>query len=51
MGGPRHVAMQKKNGVKVHRSVQIRKEAQGILGVKGKYLQKVEFRVEPTWVD
>ena len=53
MGGPRYIAMQKKSGIKVHRSVKIRMEAQGIVGVKEKkkYLPKVEFRVEPTWVD
>ena len=50
-GHPRHAAMQKKSGIKVHRSVKIRMEAQGIVGVKEKYLPKVEFRVEPTWVD
>ena len=51
MGGPRYIAMQKKSGIKVHRSVKIRMEAQGIVGVKEKYLPEVEFRVEPTWVD
>jgi hypothetical protein len=52
-GGPRHVAMQTKNGIKVHRSVKIRMEAQGIDGVKEKekYKPKVNFKVEPTWVD
>jgi len=51
MGRPRHVAMQKKSGIKIHRSVKIRMEAQGIVGQKGKYSPKVELRVQPTWVD
>lgn len=53
MGGFRHAAMQRKNGIKVHRSVKIRMEAQGVPGlkVKEKYKPGVEFRVEPTWVD
>ena len=51
MGRPRYVAMQRKNGIKIHRSVKIRMEAQGIVGVKEKYSPKVELRVQPTWVD
>ena len=53
MGRPRHVAMQMRSGIKVHRSVKIRMEAQGIVGIKEneKYSPKVEFRVEPTWID
>jgi len=50
-GRPRYVAKQKQNGIKVHRSVQIRMNAEGIDGVKGKYLHRVNFKVEPTWVD
>jgi len=50
-GRARHVAMQRKKGIKVHRTVQIREKAEGIKGVKGKYAPEVEFRVEPTYVD
>jgi hypothetical protein len=50
-GRARHVAMQRKNGIKVHRTVQIREKAEGIKGVKGNYVPEVEFRVEPTYVD
>ena len=51
MGRGRHAAMQRKNGIKIHRSVKIRMEADGIAGVKGKYKPLVELRVDPTWVD
>ena len=51
MGRPRYVALQKKNGIKIHRSVKIRMEAEGIVGVKEKYLPRVNIKVEPTWVD
>jgi hypothetical protein len=51
MGRPRHVAMQTRNGVKLHRSVKIRMQAQGIVGVKGNYSPLVNLKVEPTWVD
>jgi hypothetical protein len=53
MGGARHVAMQRKNGIKIHRTVKIRMEAQGIPGMKEKerYEPRVDRRVEPTWVD
>jgi len=52
-GRPRHVAMQKKSGIKLHRSVKIRMEAQGLSGLKKdeKYKPMVELRVKPTWVD
>lgn len=52
-GRARYVAMQKKNGVKVHRTVEIRKKAQGIKGVEGQYVPEVKFKpgVEPTLVD
>lgn len=51
MGRPRRVEMQKKNRIKIHRSVMVRMEAQGIGGVKGKYSPRVKFRDEPIWVD
>ena len=53
MGRPRHVAMQKKSGIKIHRSVKLRMEALGLDGMKEgeKYSPKVEIRVTPTWVD
>jgi len=51
VGRGRHIPLQRKNGVKVHRSVKIRMEAEGVPGVKGKYVPKAEFRVEPTWID
>ncbi|KAH7926861.1 hypothetical protein BV22DRAFT_1008135 [Leucogyrophana mollusca] len=49
MGSGRHVPRQKKQGVKVHRSVRIRMEAEGLDG--GKYWPKAKLRVEPQWVD
>ncbi|KAJ8584078.1 hypothetical protein M405DRAFT_798490 [Rhizopogon salebrosus TDB-379] len=49
MGGGRHVPRQHKVGVKVHRSVKIRMEADGLEG--GKYWPKAKLRVEPQWVD
>ncbi|KAH7911623.1 hypothetical protein BJ138DRAFT_1006185 [Hygrophoropsis aurantiaca] len=48
MGSGRHVRRQKKDGVKIHRSVKIRMEADGLLG--GKYWPKAKLKVEPKWV-
>ncbi|KAH7926859.1 hypothetical protein BV22DRAFT_1086180 [Leucogyrophana mollusca] len=49
MGSGRRVPRQKKKGVKVHRSVKIRMEAEGLEG--GKYWPKAKLKVEPEWVD
>lgn len=49
MGQGRHIARQQKEGVKFHRSVKIRMEADGLAG--GKYWPKAKLRVEPKWVD
>jgi hypothetical protein len=49
MGEGRHVPRQRKVGVKVHRSVKIRMEADGLEG--GKYWPKAKLKVEPEWVD
>jgi len=35
--------------VKIHRTVKIRMEANGLPG--GKYKPKAKFKVEPVWVD
>ncbi|KAG2141098.1 hypothetical protein DEU56DRAFT_900780 [Suillus clintonianus] len=48
MGHGRHVQLQHK-GVKVHRSVKIRMEADNLEG--GKYWPKAKLKVEPEWVD
>jgi uncharacterized protein (DUF2235 family) len=50
-GRGRHIPLQRKNGVKVHRSVKIRMEAEGLPGVKGKYTPKTKLKVEPKWID
>ena len=52
-GNPRHAALQLKKGIKIHRSVKIRMEAEGIPGMKPnkKYEPRVVFKVDPTWVD
>lgn len=42
---------QKKNGVKVHRSVKMRMEAEYEDSPGVKYTPKARFKVEPTWVD
>ncbi|KIJ66604.1 hypothetical protein HYDPIDRAFT_86193 [Hydnomerulius pinastri MD-312] len=49
MGEGRHMPRQRQVGVKVHRSVKIRMEADG-LG-QGKYWPKAKLKVEPEWVD
>ncbi|ESK92292.1 hypothetical protein Moror_4690 [Moniliophthora roreri MCA 2997] len=47
---PRFIPKQKKNGVKVHRSVKTRMEASHE-GDGKKYLPRAYFSIEPTWVD
>ncbi|KAG2116365.1 hypothetical protein BD769DRAFT_1486352 [Suillus cothurnatus] len=49
MGHGRHVPRQHLDGVKVHRSVKIRMEADNLKG--GKYWPKAKLKVEPKWVD
>ncbi|KAG2037507.1 hypothetical protein BDR03DRAFT_956764 [Suillus americanus] len=49
MGHGRHVQRQHQDGVKVHRSVKIRMEADHLKG--GKYSPKAKLKVEPKWVD
>ncbi|KAH6909130.1 hypothetical protein BKA70DRAFT_226359 [Coprinopsis sp. MPI-PUGE-AT-0042] len=52
---PRFIPKQAKNGVKVHRSVKLRMEAEyeeEKLRAKGtKYVPRAKLRVEPTWID
>ncbi|KAH8119720.1 hypothetical protein DFH11DRAFT_1500290 [Phellopilus nigrolimitatus] len=49
-GRARVVTQQRKNGIKVHRSVKMRMEAEAhVLGKK--YQPRVKFHCEPTWVD
>lgn len=49
MGSGRHVQRQLITGVKVHRSVKIRMEADNLKD--GKYWPKAKLKVEPEWVD
>ncbi|KIK36776.1 hypothetical protein CY34DRAFT_26234 [Suillus luteus UH-Slu-Lm8-n1] len=49
MGRGRHIQRQIKDGVKLHRSVKIRMEAENLKG--GKYWPKAKLKVEPKWVD
>ncbi|EGN93859.1 hypothetical protein SERLA73DRAFT_188970 [Serpula lacrymans var. lacrymans S7.3] len=49
MGAGRHIPRQKKDGVKFHRTVKIRMEAEGLKD--GKYWPKAKLKVEPKWVD
>jgi hypothetical protein len=49
MGRGRHIPRQNKVGVKFHRSVKIRMEADGLEG--GKYWPQAKLKVEPQWVD
>jgi hypothetical protein len=48
-GGPRTIPKQKKIGVKVHRSVKIRMQAEGLFKDK-KYAPAAKLDVEPEWV-
>ena len=50
VGRARRVNNQAAKGIKVHRSVKMRMEAEArALGKK--YVPKLKFEVEPTWVD
>ena len=49
MGSGRNVPDQFKKGIKLHRTVLLRMEAEGFVG--GKYWPKARFAVKPTWVD
>jgi hypothetical protein len=51
LGAGRHIPRQQNVnvGVKVHRSVKVRMEADGLKG--GKYWPKANLHVEPQWVD
>jgi hypothetical protein len=49
MGGPRIIPKQQKIGVKVHRSVKIRMEADGLFKDR-KYTPAAKLDVEPVWV-
>ena len=48
-GHGRHIPLQRKNGVKIHRSVKIRMAALGL--ENGTYAPKANLKVEPIWVD
>ncbi|KAF8630983.1 hypothetical protein AX15_002693 [Amanita polypyramis BW_CC] len=50
MGRPRFIPKQKDHGVKLHRSVQLRMEAQ-CLKEGDKYEPKARLKVNPTWID
>lgn len=49
MGGGRHIQRQCQDGVKFHRTVKIRMEADNLKD--GKYWPKAKLKVEPQWVD
>jgi uncharacterized protein (DUF2235 family) len=51
MGAGRRIPMQEKEGVKIklHRTVKIRMEADGLSG--GKYWPQAKLKVEPEWVE
>ncbi|KDQ57349.1 hypothetical protein JAAARDRAFT_157565 [Jaapia argillacea MUCL 33604] len=49
MGKPRIIRKQHRQGLRVHRSVKIRMEAEGLEG--GSYVPGPEFHVDPIWVD
>jgi len=55
MAQPRFIPKQRTNGLKVHRSVKLRMEAEfedEKRRNKGKkYIPKPHFKVEPTWID
>lgn len=53
-GRERIIPKQKKQGVKIHRSVKVRMEANPTMveGSEGKkYIPRAKWNVEPTWVD
>jgi len=49
LGRGRKIPKQKRRGFYVHRTVKLRREAEGLEG--GKYEPKAHFKVDPTWVD
>ncbi|KAG2353990.1 hypothetical protein BDR07DRAFT_1495259 [Suillus spraguei] len=49
MGRGRHIHRQRQDGVKIHRSVKIRMQADNLKG--GKYKPNAQLWVEPEWVD
>ncbi|KAG6866325.1 hypothetical protein C0991_005792 [Blastosporella zonata] len=51
LANPRFIPKQHSNGVKVHRSVKLRMDAQSPPGHKCKYSPRAHFSVEPTWID
>lgn len=50
LGRPRTIRRQKKDGLRVHRTVKLRMVAEELLQ-GGKYIPRAKFEVEPTWVD
>ncbi|PBK58695.1 hypothetical protein ARMSODRAFT_923456 [Armillaria solidipes] len=48
-GRPRRIPRQYQEGFKVHRTVKLRMEAEGLEG--GKYVPRPRWSVQPTWVD
>ncbi|KAG5341112.1 hypothetical protein C0989_011565 [Termitomyces sp. Mn162] len=48
---PRIIPKQRDNGVKVHRTVQLRMQARPAPGHKSQYKPRAKFIVEPTWID
>ncbi|KAK0457434.1 uncharacterized protein EV420DRAFT_1480512 [Desarmillaria tabescens] len=48
-GRPRRIPRQYQEGLKVHRTVKLRMEAEGLEG--GKYVPRPRWSVDPTWVD
>ncbi|KAG6820254.1 hypothetical protein H0H93_003262 [Arthromyces matolae] len=51
MAHPRFIPKQHSNGVRVHRTVKLRMDAQPSHGHKSKYKPKAHLAVEPTWID
>lgn len=55
MAGPRFIPGQRTNGLRVHRSVKLRMEAdfedEKRRNKGKKYVPKPLFNVEPTWID
>lgn len=47
VGNPRRIPRQHTSGIKVHRSVKMRMEAE----TGNRYHPKAAFTVDPTWVD
>ncbi|TFK66192.1 hypothetical protein BDN72DRAFT_871607 [Pluteus cervinus] len=49
-GRARIIPKQHQNGVKIHRTVKLRMEAENLDGKNGKYVPRAKLHVEPTWV-